>query len=166
MTIASALRRIKRLKGDMDALAQRAASAVSHLKDAAPAFPFKETRSLLNATRAELIQLRAAVARANATTTVEWAGKPITLAEAIGLLQEIKAEISWLRGLTIREGTTRSSEWDYDDMGRRSRRVEEVTYVTNLTEVARAKELQDLADKFEHLNALVEAANHSTTLPA
>lgn len=166
MTIASALRRIKRLKGDMDALAQRAASAVSHLKDAAPAFPFKETRSLLNATRAELIQLRAAVARANATTTVEWSGKPIALAEAIGQLQEIKAEISWLRGLTIREGTTRSSEWDYDDMGRRSRRVEEVTYVTNLTEVARAKELQGLADRFEQLNARVEAANHSTTLSA
>lgn len=166
MTIASSLRRIKRLKGDMDALAQRAGLAVSHLKDATPPFPFQETRGLLDSTRVELVKLRAGVARANATTTVEWEGQPITLTEAIGLLQEIKAEITWLRGLTIREGTTRTSEWDYDDMGRRMRRIEEVTYVTHLTEVVRAKQLQDLADRFERLNALVEAANHSTTLPA
>lgn len=163
-TIATALRRIKRLKGDMDTLAQRAQSSVSHVKDATPSFPFKETRTLLNSTRAELIKLRASVARANAVTVITWNEENMPLAQAINVLQEIKSEISWLRGLHIRAGVERTADWDYDESGRRSRRVDEVTYVTSLTEVERAEELRSLADRFEQLNATVEAANHSTVL--
>lgn len=165
MTVASTLRRIKRLKGNMDTLSARCASAVSYPSESKPAFLFTESRRELDATRTELVKLRAAVARANAVTMVEWEGAPISVAEAIGLLQEIKAEIAWLRGLTIREGVIKTTQEDYDEASFRSRRlVVETTYVADLKEVERAQQVENLADKFERLNALVEAANHSTRI--
>lgn len=163
LTISQALRRTKKLKGRMGELTARAGASVSYVSDAKPAFDFKATRAEVNKVREELITLEAAVARANAQATIDFDGKVMTLAEAIRRLQECKAEMSWVSGLTLRAGVERRRENDYDlETGRSKIATVETTYVSDLSEVERANELDKLRDRFERLNDLVESANHRT----
>lgn len=166
MNIAQALRRIKQLKGQMAELTARAASVVSYQQGKEPDFKFGDVRGEIATVREELIRLEAAVARANATTTVEADGKRMTIAEAIRRLQEVKAEKAWLAGLRLRYGTEETFEVDYDpETGRPVRRKETVVWVSGLTEPDRVAQLKELQDRFDRINDAVETANHRTDLP-
>jgi len=163
LTVSQSLRRIKSLKGKLAELTQRATATVSYEEKAKPAFDFKVTRVELAGAREQLVTLEAAVAKANAITTVQHDGRVMTLAEVIRRLQEFKSEMSWLSQLTLREGTSVSYENDYDEnTGRSIRRKVDTVFVSDLKETERVAELQKLRDAFEGLNDAVESANHRT----
>lgn len=163
MTISQALRRIKKLKGKMAELTARGASCVSYAKGEEPKFDFIVTRAEINTVREELVTLEAAVARANATRTIDLDGTTMTIAEAVRRLQELKAEMAWLASLSLRDDTQRVPEhvWD-EEKGRQVTKYRDVVHVTALTEQARVVELDALRDRFERCNDAVESANHTT----
>lgn len=164
-TIAQGLRAIKRLKGRMAELTNRAATSVSYEAGKKPPFDFKATRQEVDEVRERLVRLEAEVARANATTEVNYEDRIMSLAEAIRRLQETKAEIAWLTGLHLRSGTERSHENEWDDESHRNvRRLVEVTYEAALTEPERVGQVDALRNRFEALNDVVEAANHRTPI--
>lgn len=163
LTIAQSLRRIKKCKGRIAELKTRAMQSVSFTDDKKPTFDFKATREELAAAKEELIGLESAVAVANATTSVAFEGKELTLAQAIRRLQELKDEMSWLPQLCIREGVERTSDVEWDpEKDRQVRVTREVRWQTSLTELERVAEIDKLRDMFERLNDLVETANHRT----
>jgi hypothetical protein len=166
-TIAQTLRTVKRLKGKLGELSQRASSSVSHEAGKQPHFEFDATRKELENIREELVLSEAAVAEANATTRITFEGRTMTLAEAIRRLQEIKSEIAWVTGLNLHEGTEHvQAGFDWDEMShRRTPQTREVTYVTHLKETDRADQIDALRNRFERLNDAVETANHRTTVP-
>jgi hypothetical protein len=162
-TVSQALRRTKKLKGRMGELTARATTSVSYLAEKKPAFGFKATRDEMAKVREDLIALETAIAKANATTSIDFDGKPMTLPEAIRRLQEFKSEMVWLSSLTLRNGTERHRDTEYDQESGRTKLVTiETTYMSDMDEVERAKELDRLRDHFERLNDLVETANHKT----
>ena len=163
MNIAQALRRIKKLKGRMGELTARASASVSYEVGKKPAFDFRSTRDEVAVSRVELVTLEASVARANAATEIECDDARMTLAEAIRRLQECKAEMTWLGQLSLRSGVEKRTERDYDDVTGRTVLVKhETEYAADLSEVARAAEVETLRGRFERLNDAVEAATHRT----
>lgn len=165
MTISMALRRIKSLKGRMGELSGRAAACVSYKIETPPVFDFDETLQALSGVREEMVQIEASVARANANTTVDWADRKVTLAEAIRRLQELKGQIDWHQKLGIREGAENTFEPDYDEQtGRSTHRKVTIVWVAKLSEKSRVQKIDSLKEEFETLNTLVESANHRTVV--
>jgi len=163
LTVSQALRRVKKCKGRMAELTQRAAGVVSYEAGKKPDFDFKVLRGEVASVREELVTLEAAVAKANALATVSFEGRHVTVAEAIRRLQELKAEMAWVSNLHLRSGTERQGEAEWDEeLGRSVRRSREVTYVSELSEPGRVAELDALRDRFERLNDAVERQNHTT----
>ncbi len=163
MNLAQALRRISVLKGKMGKRTERASASVSYEKDKKPAFDFKATRAEIAGVREELVTLGASVARANATTEIEFDNTRMTLAEAIRRQQECKSEIDWLQKLNLRSGIERRTERDYDEATGRPVTVKhETEYVADLSEVERAAEVEALNERFSRLDTVIETANHLT----
>lgn len=163
VTIAQALRRIKKLKGTIAEQSTRAQQSVSYVQGKVPAFRFTVAVSQLTEARRELLDLEARVAVANAKKTVtNSSGEKIVLALAIRQLQELKGQIAFLRSLNLRSETVREREQNWDDeQMKHITRVNEVVYVSDLTESDRDREVKLLQDQFETLNNVVEEANHS-----
>lgn len=165
VTIAQALRRIKKLKGQIAEHTQRATQSVSYEKDKVPAFRFLEEMSArANATK-ELLDLQSRVAVANAKATVQDGTETITHAEAVRRLQEIKGEIAFLKTLHIRNEVVknRQQEWDDTEMKNIVRVTEEI-WVSDLTEKDRDVQIKILQDRFEVLNNAVEDHNHKVSV--
>jgi len=161
MTIAQALRRVKKLKGLISEHTERAKRSVSYVNTEVPAFRFiDEVKALVTSTQ-EMVELEAKVAAANATVTVMEGEKEITLMEAVRTLQELKGLISFYKGLHLKSGLekTRTSDWD-DDLGKTVTRVEESVYVSDLSEQERDQIVKAMQDRFETLNNNVEDVNH------
>lgn len=163
MTISVALRRIKKLKGQMAEHTNRAIQGVSYAQGKAPAFPFQEAVVALNTARNEMLDLESKVAVANAKKTVTAAdGSKLTLTRAIRQLQELKGQMTFLRSLHLRSDTVREREVEWNDEKMQNiTRLTEVTYVSDLSEQDRDREIKLLQDQFETLNNAVEEANHS-----
>lgn len=162
ITIAQALRRIKKLKGQIAEQSTRAQQSVSYVQGKTPAFRFQESMALRATARIEMLDLESKVAVANAKKTVLHDGNKITLANAVRVLQEMKGDIAFLRGLVLRAETVREKEqnWD-DDTMKHINRVNEITYLSDLTEHDRDNQVKVLQDRFETLNNTVEEANHT-----
>jgi hypothetical protein len=163
VTIAQALRRIKKLKGQIAEHTTRAQQGVSYVQGKIPVFRFTEALAALDASRSEMLDLESRVAVANAKKMITFVdGSKSTLALAVRQLQELKGAIAFFRGLTLRSETVREREqtWDEDAM-KHINRVNEVTYVSDLTEQDRDAQVKDLQDEFEVLNNAVEEANHT-----
>lgn len=163
ITIAQALRRVKKLKGQIAEHSTRAQQSVSFVQGKAPVFSFHDSVAQLNVARTEMLDLEARVAVANAKKTVsDLNGNKVVLARAVRQLQELKGQIAFLRSLNLRNETVREREtnWD-DDQGKHITRVNEMTYVSDLSESDRASAIKSLQDQFETLNNTVEEANHS-----
>jgi hypothetical protein len=163
ITIAQALRRIKKLKGQIAEHTSHAQQSVSYVKEKTPAFRFTSQLAALTAAREEMLDLEARVAVANAKKLVtDNSDKKVVLALAIRQLQELKGQIAFYRGLNLRSETVREKEqnWD-DDQMKHITRVNEVVYVSDLTESDRAAYIRELQDQFETLNNAVEEANHT-----
>jgi hypothetical protein len=161
MTIAQALRRIKKLKGEIAEHETHIRSGVSYVKEKVPAFRFAEERDLWVSAKAEMLTLQARVAIANALNKIEYDGVEMPLAYAIRTLEELKGELSLLKGLVLRSETLkeREQEWN-DEKCTTITRINEVTWVCDLTEQDRAQEVKKIQSRHEDLNNVVEDANH------
>jgi hypothetical protein len=160
LTIAMALRKIKKLKGQIAEHQQRAVAGVSYEVNKAPAFRYDTEYRAMCDLQGELIELEARVAIANANNTVP--GSALSLAHAIRTLQETKGRIAFLKGLNLRNETVkdRQTEWDDNEM-KQITRVTETTWQSDLSEVDRDVMVKVCQDHFEALNNLVEDANHT-----
>lgn len=161
MTIAQALRRIKKLKGQIAEHTQRAQQNVSYEKDKVPAFRFRGEIAARTLAQDELLDLQARVAVANAKSTVVENGRSLTHAEAVRVLQELKGEIVFLKGLSLRDEVVKSRDQDYDEVkGTYVSRMVETTWVSDYSELERDRQVRALQDRFEELNNTVENHNH------
>src|SRR5271170_7991183 len=96
ITIAQALRRIKKLKGQLSEQSTRAQQGVSYVQGKAPAFRFQEACQIRDVVRQEMLDLESRVAVANAKkTVVDDFGNKVLLARTVRELQEIKGEIAF-----------------------------------------------------------------------
>jgi len=162
MTIAQALRRIKKLKGQIAESQQRATAGVSYDQTNVPVFRYRESVDTMFTVQDEMVALESRVAIANATNSVITPDdKSITLALAVRTLQEYKGRIAFLKGLHLRNETIkeRTNDWDDNEM-KHIARVTETTFISDLSEQDRDKEIKSLQNRFEALNNSVENANH------
>lgn len=162
LTISQALRRIKKLKGQLAEQRARAANSVSYKTTERPAFDFSSSVEAANVARKELVALQAAVSVANAETSVEWEGQTIRLCHATRLLDEYKSEIAWLRTLAVKsQSEVMEHEIEYDDEARKHVR-RDVPWKCALPEAKRAGEVERVQGLFDKLNDAVETTNHKT----
>lgn len=165
LTVSQGLRRIKKLKGAMAEHGQRASQSVSYVQGSKPVFDFASERAKRTAAQDELVRLEAAVAQANAMTSIPVDGKEMTMAEAIRRLQELKADMAWIAALPLREETVNESYYEYDEgTGRNVPRTRSITHVSDLSLVGRVAEIDALRERFDRLNDALETANHRTEL--
>jgi hypothetical protein len=165
MTIAQALRRIKKLKGAIAENQQRAQAGVSYDATKVPEFRFAESFAAMTESQLEMVALESRVAVANATAKVKHQGQEILLAQAVRLLQELKGQIAFLKGLSLRSETVkdRQQEWDDIEMKHISR-VTETTFVSDLSEKERDRQVKEIQNTFETLNNAVEDMNHTVVV--
>lgn len=166
VTVAQALRRVKKLKGQIAEHTQHITEGVSYVSTKVPAFRFESEMSALVLARDEMINLESRVAVANANTTItDSNGRTVTLAHAIRQLQEMKSEIALLKGLNLRSEVVREREQEWSDAECKTlTRVNEVTYVSDLSETDRSTRVKQLQNRFESLNNVVEDANHTVAV--
>lgn len=165
MTISQALRRIKKLKGQLADHLARAQAGVSFRVDSPPAFAFAASVERANAVRDELLGLESRLAVTNANTSFDFDGRKVSLASAVRLLQELKGQIAWYKALPVRAREDTSEEsWSYNDEGKHVRT--QIAWKCSLPEEKRAAVSEGLQDHFDRLNDAVERANHSTVLVA
>lgn len=165
ITIAQALRRVKKLKGQIAESSQRAQSGVSYDATKVPEFRFAESFLVMTEAQLEMVALESRIAVANATATVKHLGQEILLTQAVRLLQELKGQIAFLKGLHLRSETVkdRTNDWDDTEMKHISR-VTETTFVSDLTEKDRDRQVKEIQNTFETLNNAVEDKNHTVTV--
>lgn len=165
MNISEALRKIKKLKGQLAIEDKRFVSSVSWQDDKLPVYNFAETEDAINQISSELVSLEAVVAEANAVTKVNFKDKEVSLAWLIRHLQEIKAKISKYESLHIRQEIVETSEYVYDEDKDKNIRIKKlVAFKSAISERDKDKRVQDLKDDFETANKLLEEMNHKTIL--
>lgn len=165
LSIAQALRRIKKLKGQISESAQRAQLGVSYDSTKVPEFRFVDSFATMTQAQFEMVALESRVAVANATAKVKHQGQDILLAQAVRSLQELKGQIAFLKGLHLRSEVVkdRQQEWDDIEMKHISR-VTETTFVSDLSEKERDRQVKEIQNLFETLNNAVEDMNHTVTV--
>jgi len=160
MTISQALRRIKKLKGQLGEHRARAQTAVTHLIDQEPAYLFVTSREQATGVLEELLKLQTATAIANAKTAIEWEGKSVPLALAVRTLRELAAEIDWVKKLPVKaQDKTVEHERDHD--GEKWVNTAK-QFICHLPEAKRAELASELQERFDKLNDIVETTNHKT----
>jgi hypothetical protein len=163
MTISQALRRIKKLKGEIAEHSSHATSSSSWTTETPATYNFQTEVEAMQACKCEMVGLESRVAVANANTTVAVDGQTITLSSLIRTLQEIKGEIAFYKGLNLRCGVEKKRENEWDDTSvRMVTKTHEVVHAAALTEQQRNEICKKLQDKFEDLNNKLENANHFT----
>lgn len=165
MTISQALRRIKKLKGQLADHLTRAQAGVAFRVDSPPAFAFAASVEKANAVRDELLGLESRLAVTNANTSFDFDGRSVSLTASINLLQELKSQIAWYKALPVRAHEDMNEEsWSYNDEGKHVRT--QVAWKCSLPEEKRAEVVERLQDRFDRLNDAVERTNHATVLVA
>ncbi len=168
MTISQALRRVKKLKGQIADDSNRAALSNVYMKRDAPSYDTAELLVSVARDRAELVRTSAAIAQANATNTIKSGEGETTLAEAIRVLQEIKGEISWFKSLKVTKQHSAVQRIQVNpDAGYGKEPVfaqEEICCV--VTEGEAHAMVRKLQDQFDKTNDLIETANHQVTISA
>lgn len=165
LTIAQALRRIKKLKGQIAEHEQRAKAGVSYDVNKVPAFSYGDSVNAMFALQDEVVALEARVAVANAKKSVQDGTNKVSLAQAVRTLQELKGRIAFLKGLHLRNEVvqTRTNDWDDVEMKHINRLVE-TTFKSDLSEKERDQQVRALQDRFDVLNNAVEEANHTVSV--
>jgi hypothetical protein len=175
MTISQAIRRVKDLKGKIAKHQTHAAGSVSYAVKEPPAYAFMAELENAATLGKELLVLQTAIARANATTTINWQAQndqpgsvesDVSLTWAVKRLEEIKGSIKWYEGLIVAaqpESVTES--WEYQNADDDLKRVRiEKQMRCDLPEAKRNEVVQKLQDEFNKLNDVVETANHRTNV--
>jgi hypothetical protein len=162
MTIAQALRRIKKIKGLIAENEARAKASVSYDLTKVPEFRYNESFSNMTSLQLEMVELESKVAVANAKALVKHGESEFLLTKAVRLLQELKGQIAFLKGLQLRSETVKNREQDWDDNeSKHITRVSETTFVSDLSEKDRDRQVKELQNVFEVLNNSVEDMNHT-----
>ena len=165
ITVAQALRRIKKLKGDIAEHTERAKAAVSYSANKVPFFRFNDEIASLKTAQNELVDLQSRVAIANAKATVVVAGNTMTQAEGIRRLQEIKGDIVFLKALYLRNETVKNFERNYDEIIEKYIvNTSEETWVSDISERDRDVQVKLLQETYEALNNAIEERNHKVTV--
>jgi hypothetical protein len=165
VTIAQALRRVKKLKGQIAEHEQRAKAGVSYVSTKVPAFRFNEERLAMHLAQAEMLDLESRIAVANATAQVTLGAESFSMAKAVRALQEMKGQIVFLKGLNLRSEVLRERESEFsDEKNAYVTRYNEVTWVSDLSEKDRDQQVKDLQSQFETLNNAVEDMNHQVVV--
>lgn len=175
-TISQALRRIKKLKGELAQQNERVKASILYDKKDPPAFSYAQAVKARNEARTQLITLSTAVAVANANNTIEHDGMTLPLACVLRMLQEIKAQLAEYKALPMhslqkeRETVRESVTEEYEDVTgtdgeykgqRRVKVVNKVTIVCEVTQAEWAEKVAKLEREFEDLNDKLERANHT-----
>ncbi len=164
LTISQALRNASRVKGKLAEYRARAAASVTYRNDAKPAYDFAKMMVKIKSAKDELVALESRIAITNALTRVPYAGKQVTLVQAVKILQELKGELVWLRGLSVRPASlTQENEVVYL---KGEHTTTQVPVTCDLPEADRADRLDEVQAEFDALNDLVEKKNHETPLHA
>lgn len=165
VTIAQALRRVKKLKGQIAEHEQRAKTGVSYVSTKVPAFRFSEEVLSMHLAQAEMLDLESRIAVANATAQVTVGTESFSMAKAVRALQEMKGQIAFLKGLNLRSEVLRERESEFsDEKNTYVTRYNEVTWVSDLSEKDRDQQVKDLQSHFETLNNAVEDMNHQVVV--
>jgi hypothetical protein len=158
MTIAQALRHVKKLKGRIDEARTRAVSGVSFFDDSPPAFSFEEQYERAVRASVELAELQGRLAVANSSNFVDYADGKITLSHAVRILQELRSEIAWIRGIASKpQRQTHDMVSVYVPGQGHMQQARPVSCL--LPEAEKARRAERLQDKFDALNAAVEVVN-------
>ncbi len=165
MNNSQALRRIKVLKGQISAWEKRASESNIVAQDENPTYTFDECVENRAKAVAELLDLGARVAVANATCILPC---KMPISRAIRKLDNIKAEIAWLRTLPvlpIKEIVEKRTVRAWDTVEKTQIYVE-VPHKKACTMDARAvqRKLDELQAEFDALNSEVETANNSVNI--
>lgn len=168
VTVAAAIRRIKKLKGELGVLDARLKSAVVYVEGKEPPFLFGETMMRREEKLSQLLQLQTALSISNAATSFSYRGGAVSVAWAIRKTQEIKALASLYAELPVRDRrrdveTKRETVWD-DVTDKHVREAVETVYVSAITKVDQAAAIESLTAEFEELNTALEACNHDTKI--
>jgi hypothetical protein len=182
LTISQALRRRKKLKGDIALHTERLRHSISYDKKKEPAFPFTESNLALKKAKWELIMLEDAVAFSNAINRITYKGEQVRLTWVLRVLAELKGDIVRYEGYKSmhdlgveREVTTEeeiSDPYSIEEIPRagggvtRSHKTKKVnrTIVSNVTARECEDQIATLKQSFEELNDLLEAENHLARL--
>lgn len=163
MTIAQALRYVKKLKGRIDEARTKAAEHVSHAQAEQPAFDFNEQLSRADKASDELAQIQGRLAVANATNFVTYSGENITLSHAVCLLRELRSRIAWVKLLKVKGQAHVTDLVQVMVPGQGYGHVQRPMQC-HLPEANRSALVERLQDQFDALNAAVEDKNQRTTI--
>src|SRR5271166_1587242 len=170
ISIAAALRRAKRIKGQIAEQTTPATAGAVYVEGKEPAFTFAAAVETRKSLVAELLAIEVAVAQANANppniggkvTTID--GKPVLY--VIRKLAELKGEIAFYRALPVRakeQDVDVEVETDYDIvLEKHVRREKKTMHISAITQAKRAAHVEKLQLEFETLNAALESHNHQT----
>lgn len=163
-TLAQALRRQAKIKGQLAELTKRAEASVSYLDEAPPAFDFARTMDQIAQLRSELTQLDTRVGLTNARTPADTPrGRFASVTELVRKLQELRASLKWIRSLTVRaRAETTEYSHEYDEEMKRIRVAQK--WKCDLPEAAKAELVDALQKEFDELNNAVERINNATML--
>jgi hypothetical protein len=165
MTISQLLRKISKLKGEVQMQRERASSATVYNEKEPPAFGFNDSYAAAEKAVEELIVLEATLRQTNAATIISrdpLLGGTLSLSEATCRLQELKSRIAWLKTLSVQAAEKRDVETvEYDTLAGQRLKVMNVV-LCPFPEAKRAVALKEAQDVFDTLNDLVETANHQT----
>lgn len=165
LTIAQALRKVKKLKGVMAEETARMKAGVSYNKEEVPEFRFVDSAKKRELAQEELIDLESKITFANANNTVVCSLGTVTLSKAVRALQEIKGNITLYKELVLVNKVTKDREEYYSaEHAKYMSEVKEVVMVSDLSEVDRDKKVKELVDAFEVLNNVVEDTNHKVVV--
>jgi len=164
ISIAAALRRAKRIKGQIAEHTTRATAAALYVEGKEPAFTFSTSVESRKALVKELLHIEVAVADANAKGTLSSG----SVLHAIRRLAELKSEMAFYRALPVRakeHDVEIEKERDYDTAIEKYVMVEKKTvHISAITQAKRASIVEALQLDFEKLNQELESFNHKTTV--
>ena len=173
MRLSEALRTRKQLKSNLKKYSERFVKNVSYISDKEPEFSFTDDLEFYRKTTAELVQLEAKIAKANALRTVKvpenWIERistdQISLAEAIRWCSEIKSEITLIKSLYLKSGSEKSKEsfWD-DNTDKTVYREVETIWVSKMTEKQKDETISLLEEMFSSMDRVIERVNNSSTI--
>lgn len=171
ITISSAIRQINALKKKISDCDNNMQDSVWYDESTPPVYDFNATYSKRAEYVRQMLSLQTRMAVANATTRIKTPdGQEILLAEAVRILSEFRGEIAQLKILKTQAKDrieNHKVNWIPDEHDYSKRVKEEVTtvFICKLPQAAKAELIENLQNKHDALNDVVEYTNNQTTLP-
>lgn len=166
MTAGAALRRIKKIKGEIAELDKLIKSSAVFLENKPPPFAINDLLGKRKEKVDEMLDLQTRLHTSNAGASFSFEGRTVKVNFAVRALDEIKALISLLQGLPVRDrspDTEPDRVLEIDPTTRQPfYREAQKIFISPMTKVEQLKAISALNDEFDALNAELEACNHRT----